>query len=1011
MTFDEYERAGKQLYADFAALIAALLGKAVAERGEIRLQHVQHRPKGLKSLHDKLVKQGIAPDDPRIEVPMKDLAGCRLVFYTNTDVSRFLGSGLINELFDIDWERTKFHHPTEETSSQFRSDNIVVRLKEPHISKPEYAKFRDMRCEVQIQTALNHAWSEMAHDVYKRPALKGFGAARMHSIEERMDRIIKDYLVPAGYEFQKIRDDFDKLAAGKALFDQDVLRTLESATDNNQRLELLEQFSSYLLPDYDDVSAVQADIRKTMASVIGAARTTPRRPIDTPIGRLDGMTADHVFDKAIDVVDTLRYAGPDSIQSTFDLLCELYRDATSDNQRKRVLQSAEHLAKNEMAVWKQAGPIVQHMLAERILELDLEKAAPIRPVLMKILDELLNPEVSGSASTYKTITLSWRAADPSDALVAIRALAIQSLQKLFRASRSDDEKREVIQALSEAFDTPHRGNYPDGLLHIVLSNTLEIIQFYSSQVSSLSFELLQKLEHDCLWLFRRSREMPADADRDPAIREIKEKVTAEILRIRDQMNQNQEFVTYKTLVGFESVFPPAWEDPEFEVEREQAYRDQEIERITETVNDDNAVEWLGIIRRCLQTKSNDLATFPDFGKFLEQLATKKSSVALRYLDQIDKELESIVPPLLSGLEVSAPEVLQRKVNDWVGEKKYLAQILWYYKFSKRVDVAALKLAAAAALDSRDEHSVSNAIAAAIARYKDLGGDIIEAILLPGIDHLEKRGNHRWAGGGFGIVHGKDSPFQNLNGDQARRVLAHLVTRESIDTRLDYLIGAIGKAHPNVLIDFLGARVHHERVLKGDGEVARRYDAIPFRLHKANETLKKAPDYMLQRMQEWYREDPKLFSLRAGRLAHSVYQRITPELAASFMRIVETGDEEKITFVLQLLERFEGTPETQPLYKAMVARLPTDSQLLQSVSTGFNATGVVSGEFGMAEAYKERLAAVHLWLEDGNEKVRSFAKAQTAQLERMIAAEQRRAEEDLELRKRNWGTGPDNDRIA
>jgi hypothetical protein len=57
--------------------------------------------------------------------------------------------------------------------------------------------------------------------------------------------------------------------------------------------------------------------------------------------------------------------------------------------------------------------------------------------------------------------------------------------------------------------------------------------------------------------------------------------------------------------------------------------------------------------------------------------------------------------------------------------------------------------------------------------------------------------------------------------------------------------------------------------------------------------------------------------------------------------------------------------------------------------------MVSGEFGMAEAYKVRRAAVAQWLEDSDEKVPRFAKTQVATLDRMIAAEQRRAEEELE----------------
>lgn len=169
--------------------------------------------------------------------------------------------------------------------------------------------------------------------------------------------------------------------------------------------------------------------------------------------------------------------------------------------------------------------------------------------------------------------------------------------------------------------------------------------------------------------------------------------------------------------------------------------------------------------------------------------------------------------------------------------------------------------------------------------------------------------------------------------------------------------------------------------------------------------------MLQQMQAWYREDSDLFSSRAGRLTHSVYQKITPELAAAFAGLIETGERENLEFVLELLERFEGAEQTRPLYKAIISKAQSDDALLRSVSAGLEATGVVSGEFGMAEAYKERRAVVAQWLEDGDEKVRRFARTQVATFDRMIAAEQRRAEGDLELRKRAWGTDPHDDKTG
>ena len=43
MRLDEYERASKQVYEDFAKFIGTSLREALLAHDQIRLQHVQHR--------------------------------------------------------------------------------------------------------------------------------------------------------------------------------------------------------------------------------------------------------------------------------------------------------------------------------------------------------------------------------------------------------------------------------------------------------------------------------------------------------------------------------------------------------------------------------------------------------------------------------------------------------------------------------------------------------------------------------------------------------------------------------------------------------------------------------------------------------------------------------------------------------------------------------------------------------------------------------------------------------
>ena len=114
MRFEEYEKNYGAVYAEFAETVKFILEKAIGQTSGIpRPQSVQCRAKSAASLKPKLQERGLLAS-ASIEAEIRDLAGARLIFYTNTDVDRFLNSRLIPENFQIDREATRIHHPTKE---------------------------------------------------------------------------------------------------------------------------------------------------------------------------------------------------------------------------------------------------------------------------------------------------------------------------------------------------------------------------------------------------------------------------------------------------------------------------------------------------------------------------------------------------------------------------------------------------------------------------------------------------------------------------------------------------------------------------------------------------------------------------------------------------------------------------------------------------------------------------------------------------------------------------------
>ena len=94
MNFNQYAGEQRDRYVDFANTVAKILETTIRGSGNLRLQQIQSRAKQPSSLRGKLEKVGKLESD-NIEDEIKDLAGCRVVFYTNSDVAAFLSSDIV----------------------------------------------------------------------------------------------------------------------------------------------------------------------------------------------------------------------------------------------------------------------------------------------------------------------------------------------------------------------------------------------------------------------------------------------------------------------------------------------------------------------------------------------------------------------------------------------------------------------------------------------------------------------------------------------------------------------------------------------------------------------------------------------------------------------------------------------------------------------------------------------------------------------------------------------------
>ena len=77
-------------------------------------------------------------------------------------MNEFLNSSILSNNFSIEKDNTKLHYPVNVDDPGYRADHFIVKLSKDH---PKFKKFKGLRCELQIQTLLNHAYSETTHDI------------------------------------------------------------------------------------------------------------------------------------------------------------------------------------------------------------------------------------------------------------------------------------------------------------------------------------------------------------------------------------------------------------------------------------------------------------------------------------------------------------------------------------------------------------------------------------------------------------------------------------------------------------------------------------------------------------------------------------------------------------------------------------------------------------------------------------------------------------------------------
>ena len=478
------------------------------------------------------------------------------------------------------------------------------------------------------------------------------------------------------------------------------------------------------------------------------------------------------------------------------------------------------------------------------------------------------------------------------------------------------------------------------------------------------------------------------------------------------IDANKEYAIYKTLVGFEGVFgdwSTSKRDESFALGSQDS-RVKEARVIASQIADEGFDVWRSRILAFAKTESDDLATFPVFYEFLAEVASSYPDFALGLLVNDADQISRFLIPILRGLwDGEKRDELLPLIQGWVQQSRPDETSLLYacaklFLSTKNVDVVLLGQLLDKATELKDAFVLRQVASVAIARSAtdEVRGEL-KALFLRALSRLTELGDANWVREIWFRKEAKEMVAE-LSPEERREVLKNMRLLPQIDYQAEDVLAVIAEREPRDVVDFLCSRIYetdkHATALAE--KVGVEYEELPFQFHTLQDSLSSDPKMVVQKALDCYRKDSSLFEFRGAKLLQVIFPQFPEAFQGVLVRLVREGGDAELEFVAGVLRAYSGETFIHAVARELIKRLPPGSPLVTEVEIALQSTGVVSGEYGMAEAYERKRLEVQDWLQDSDDRIRTFAVKYISELEAMRDSERARAEESIALRKFKYG---------
>lgn len=630
----------------------------------------------------------------------------------------------------------------------------------------------------------------------------------------------------------------------------------------------------------------------------------------------------------------------------------------------------------------------QEIILEKIKSLNNEQQLKHFDLIVALCGCILSPTMHDSKWSYSSVEMITSAIPDSVEIKNIRRTTLSYLFNLYSVAKELNKKRDILNTIDVASRVPaiKIDEAYEKTKSMVLENIIDILNFYLRILPEGALSNLLIIEDDARRIYINHS----------AYEPIK-KIAYEV---KHRLESNEEYTIYKNLMSYNDSIVD-WDSKKtktFNPDDLKELRKNKFEEYIESINDENFSLWKGRILLFSNTLSNDLATFMNLDHFLEMLSSKVPQFAIRLLDV---DLNGRLVPIIKALwSTDYNGQVKAILTKWINENKNLDYIASVFVDGKVIDKEILNALLKKAINLKN----INTLALLMCTVVDVDNDnerseLVKEIFIPSLKEFVVLKDPRW----INVIwfrKGLPRLISELEPETQQLILDSVLFAGSIDHHIECVLVPIAKKSPEKIAGLFLSRIKYQDKANAD------YNAIPYDFYELDKVLTEYPNVILNSIFTW---DEDLFDKYGARLISIIFTEFSKQFADALFGFIRTTDKDKIIRVLKIIEKFNDSDNIFEIAKEILKHSQDNEMIIRKVKSLFYSVGVTQGEYGLAEEFERRQQIVKDWQNNENGLVKKFAKELYTKLGESAVSERKRAEEEIELRKQQYGVN-DEDKI-